>query len=101
MPLFRYHALDVDGQSLTGDFEAESVQQAVTELQSRGLNIQSIGLVGVSPLPIGSDPRTAAPPFPARPDGESLERDVLRSHMATILERGRAIAPALRAYAQE
>jgi type IV pilus assembly protein PilC len=34
-------------------------------------------------------------------DGEGVERSVLQSHMSTILERGRAIAPALRAYAEE
>jgi type II secretory pathway component PulF len=100
MPLFHYQALDADGKSLTGDLEANSVQHAVSELQARGLNIQSIGLAAAVPLPIDSNPRAAAPPT-GRTDGESLERNVLRSHMATILARGRAISPALRAYAQE
>jgi type IV pilus assembly protein PilC len=108
MPRFRYQALNADGQLITGGIEADGVQEAVAQLQSQGFSVQSIGFAS-SDSPIESAApsapsrstvkKTAAPP--RRPDGESIERSVLRSHMSIILERGRAIAPALRAYAEE
>jgi type II secretory pathway component PulF len=108
MQRFRYQALDNKGQLIAGDLEADDVQQAVAQVFKQGLSIQSIGLatpdrpgwVADSPTP---EPATTthADTMPQRADGESLERAVLRSHMSTILERGRAVAPALLAYAEE
>ncbi len=108
MPSFRYHALDAKGQPVTGELEADGVQQAVAQLQTRGLIVQSIGSTesgwtSPSAKPPATDVRTAenAATAPRRSAGESVEQAVLRAHMATILDRGRAIAPALRAYAEE
>jgi type IV pilus assembly protein PilC len=104
MPHFHYHALNADGQHVTGDIEADGVQQAVYELQGRGLAVQSIALD--TSYSAGA-PTSGAPALEQsaatarRRDGEPLERTVLNSHMAMILERGHAIVPALRAYAEE
>ena len=106
MPRFRYHALNTDGQPVMGDVDADGVQDAVAQLQADGLTVQSIGLApSDSTSPSGEPPApglsTARQTDQTPQQGESVERAVLRSHMATILERGRAIAPGLAAYAQE
>src|SRR5262245_52462097 len=104
MPLFRYHALDTDGKPVGGDLEADGVYQAVTELQARGLRVQSIALATIPSTESADANARAADHAIASPrgvNGEGLERSVLRSHMATILERGRTILPALMAYADE
>ena len=104
MPLFRYQALDINGRIVAGDLEADGVQQAVGELHARGLSVQSIGLAAISSVePAALDTnRGDQIKAPIQPlNGENVEFAVLRSHMATILERGRAIAPALRAYTEE
>jgi type IV pilus assembly protein PilC len=100
MPLFRYHALDADGKPVSGDLETDGVYQAVTELQARGLRVQSIVPATSTAEPDASAKRPAAPPLRGF-YADSVERPVLQSHMATILERGRTILPALRAYADE
>jgi type II secretory pathway component PulF len=108
MPSFRYEALNAEGRLVTGGLEAESVQQAFDQLQARGLTVQSIGFVAsAGPTPLDNQPtpsHTAVPEMttaPPRSAGESVEQAVLRSHMTTILDRGRAIMPALRAFAEE
>jgi type II secretory pathway component PulF len=105
MTLFHYQALDANGRLVRGDLEADDAQLAVGELHARGLRVQSIGLATLSSVePAAADHRstTRQTRVPAQQgSGEGVEQTVLRSHMATILERGRAIAPALRAYAEE
>jgi type II secretory pathway component PulF len=103
MPLFYYEALDANGQLVGGDLEANDVQQAVGELHARGLSVQSIRMATHSSVePTTPDTRSSnRARASAQRGGEGVELAVLRSHMATILERGRAIAPALRAYAEE
>ena len=44
MAIYHYQAIDATGQLVTGELEAASVQQALVELESRGLTVQSIGL---------------------------------------------------------
>jgi type IV pilus assembly protein PilC len=76
-------------------------------MHTLGLMVQSIAFATTErTIPSAAQSRTGAAnrqadPKPASPDGESVERAVLRAHMATILERGHAIAPALRAYSEE
>jgi type II secretory pathway component PulF len=104
MPLFNYEALDANGQLVSGDLEANDVQQAVGELHARRLSVQSIGITTPSSVESTTpDTRSGsqAHAHGQRGDEKSVELAVLRSHMATIFERGRAIAPALRAYAEE
>jgi type II secretory pathway component PulF len=107
MANYRYQALDATGRQIAGELEADNVQQAVAQLEIQGLTVQSIGYASATPIgDLGwNAPRTEAldstKATPREPHGESREHAVLRAHMATILERGRAITPALRAYADE
>lgn len=106
MAIFRYQALDADHRLIAGEFEADSVQQAIAQLEETGLVIQSIGYADASAASVPPNPsgtqtlqETIARGIPR--SAVDIEQAVLRSHMAQILERGRAIAPALRAYAEE
>ncbi len=106
MANFRYQALSADQQPASGVLEADSVQQAIAQLEAAGLTIQSIGYADTSSasdtLRVSdtlTHDETIARGMPR--SAVDIEQAVLRSHMAQILERGRAIAPALRAYAEE
>jgi len=101
MPQFNYRALDADSRLVTGELVADGVQEAIAQLEANGLAVQSIGYATAeAPLgkPIGAAAAAAAGGF--RVDAES-EQAALRAHLATVLERGQAITPALRAYAEE
>src|SRR3972149_5628375 len=103
MANFRYQAIDAAGQLVAGELAGGNGQQAVAQLEAGGLTVQSIGYASSTPTRpeemLASSDRATAKSSPSA--GESMEQAVLRSHMATILERGQAIAPALRAYAEE
>lgn len=103
MAIFRYQALGADQQPISGELEAESVRQAITQLEAAGLTIQSIGYANISTLSAAPRESDALAPDKtvARGSDDGIEQAVLGSHMARILERGRGIAPALRAYAEE
>lgn len=58
MPKFIYTALDARGQHSRGEVEAESADQAVRELSSRGLRLSSIQVE--QGLPVASAPRPPA-----------------------------------------
>jgi type IV pilus assembly protein PilC len=77
------------------------VQQALVELESRGLTVQSIGLDSAFATPQESqstgDRRAVSGPS----TDDDIESRALRSHIATILEQSQRILPALEAYAQE
>jgi general secretion pathway protein F len=87
MPRFRYQALNTSRQSVAGDLEADTVQQAITQLEAAGLTVQSIGYAPLESTPVAGEGNT--------------ERVVLESHMAGVLEQAPAISPALAAYADE
>lgn len=107
MANFRYQALDAAGQRVTGELEADSVQLAVAQLETRGLILQSIGYASATPTSTDAPSAPAGHPFetqsprPQLSSSEDHEHAVLQAHMATILERGKTITPALRAYADE
>ena len=96
MPKFRYQAFDTDRKLILEDCEADSLQQAITYLESEGLELVSIGLAS-EPQP---DSPQSSTDYVLSTEG-GIESDVLRTHLARVLEQGRAIAPALRAYAEE
>lgn len=108
MAQFQYQAVDRDGRLISGALEADSVEHASGLLQARGLTAHAITRE-FPETPSGPDdvsaPKTPAIVRPASStdsaSGQNLEEAVLRSHMAAILERGRPIVPALRAYAAE
>jgi type II secretory pathway component PulF len=109
MGTFHFQAIDRDGQPASGSVKAEGVEQAVALLRARGLTVHSIAR-GTFETAAGPDEISAPPSFsqvrPAvskePPHAEkNVEEAVLRAHMAAILERGKAIVPALRAYDAE
>lgn len=96
MPRFYYQALTADEQTQAGQLQAASLAEAVAQLEAQGLIVQSIG----STRPAGT--LGGESPF-ARDDVSRrvVERAVLEQHLQTVLQRGREVLPALRAYAQE
>jgi type IV pilus assembly protein PilC len=98
MPLFHYQALNANREPIAGQVEAESLVQAAAQLEAQGLTIQTIGTA--PPPPVGA---VGESPF-AEDDAAGravVERAVLQQHLARVIERGRDILPALRAYASE
>lgn len=100
MPQFRYQALNADEQLVAGEIEADSVAQAIGQLEASGLVVQSIGYAttGQATVLIRKGER---PDKQARLIVTEAEQAELDRHLARIVERGRALAPALRAYAAE
>jgi type II secretory pathway component PulF len=92
MPLYAYQALNASQQLVSGEVEAASLAEAVAQLETQRLSIQSIGsapLVGENPFAV--DGR----------DQAEIERAALEKHLLHVIERGRDLLPALRAYALE
>ena len=108
MPRFHYQALNHDQQVVTGDIEAESVSQAITDLEGRGLTVQSIGH---APLPFAAEPSALAEAQEGVEDATGAARRgpiegdrgqvILQAHIAGLVQHGKTIAPVLRAYAEE
>ena len=97
MPTFHYQAWNAEQQPIAGELQAETVQDAITELEARGLTLRSIGYAPAdSRLP--TMPRMATDADSAR---EVIEQTILRTHLAKVLEGGKAIVPALRAFSEE
>jgi type II secretory pathway component PulF len=97
MPLFYYQAQNANREMVAGELPAASLAQAVAELESQGLTIQSIAATPIPGVGIGENP--FADDNPAR--RAAIERAALEQHLARVIERGRELLPALRAYSQE
>jgi type IV pilus assembly protein PilC len=97
MPTFHYQARDAAGQSVSGELDATSLAQAVSELESRELVIVSIGTTPLAPPPSGENP------FPGEgsAQGSTVQQVSLERHLARVMEQCCELLPALRAYAQE
>lgn len=91
MPNFQYQALNDHRETIVGQIQADSVPQAVAQLEARGLAVQSIGYV---PSPIAANLADHAPT-------ESPEQAALHSHMTQLLQHSAVMVSALRAFAQE
>jgi type II secretory pathway component PulF len=105
MPYFRYQGLNANQQPVAGEREADTVQQAIAQLEAAGLTVQSIGYATSESTstfipPIGASAGSTGDGVEQRRVG-SVELAALRSHMATVLQQARVITPALRAYADE
>jgi type IV pilus assembly protein PilC len=96
MPNFRYEAWNAESQTVTGELEASTVQEAIAQLESRGLTLQSIGYAP-STAPFAVVEQTATDVSSAR----LVEQQVLRAHLAKVLEEGKQIIPALQALSEE
>jgi len=94
MAIFRYQALNSQQQPVTGEVEADGVQHAIAQLEAAGLMVQSIGYAAAA----SSSDAVESRPRPMRLIDEGT---VLQTHLARLLEGGKPIVPALRAYAEE
>jgi type II secretory pathway component PulF len=96
MTHFRYQALDASGQLVAGQIQAENASQAIAQLETSGLVVQSIASAAAD-LALGNAPylegTTAA--------GSGGEQPAVRALVERALAQGKSLAPALRAYAQE
>src|SRR5215210_6802341 len=97
MPTFHYQAWNAEQQPIAGELQAENVQDAISQLEARGLTLQSIGFAPVEPI-LSTTSRATTDADSAR---HVLEQTVLRTHLAKVLEEGKAIIPALQAFAEE
>jgi len=106
MAKFRYQALNADQRLLVDELEAEGVSQAIAQLEARGLTVLSIGYATPESssrsveMPAASATREASTSRAAPPEA-GIEQAALQLHMNRVIERSRAIVPALHAYAQE
>src|SRR5687767_11283945 len=91
MAYFQFQATNAQRQPVSGQLPADSVAHALSQLEARGLTVQSIGYAPVDAMLAGENPRAE----------QSPEQAALQSHLARVLERGQTMVPALRAFAQE
>jgi type II secretory pathway component PulF len=106
MAHFRYQALNAQQQPVAGELHAESVSQAIAQLEAAGLSVQSIGYFTSDSAASQAASRATAAPRAADasddvPADGGVEQAALVAHMSRVIERGREIVPALRAYAEE
>lgn len=97
MPTFHYQAWNIEQQPITGELQADTVQDAIAQLEARGLTLQSIGYAVAEPI-LPNTPRAATDAGSAR---HVLQQTILRTHLAMVLEEGNAIIPALKAFGEE
>lgn len=88
---FRYQALDAEGKLVAGELQAESASLAVRELERSALRVRSIAQAEL-------EPASAAVLAPA---AVSADDAAIENHLQAAMERGKLLAPALRAYAEE
>lgn len=99
---FQFTALNAQGDVVTGEIIASNVQEAVAEVEARGLTLRSIArgsMPAAEPSPRDALPMTAS--FRPEEFDATAEQDALRSHMQQVLNRAAELLPGLRAYAQE
>jgi type II secretory pathway component PulF len=90
---FQFQAVDPQGQRVSGRLQASSVADALSQLEARGLVVQSIGYA--------SPASTAAQSFAEVEPEHGAERAALRSYLDRVMERGQAMVAPLQAFAEE
>lgn len=103
MPRFVYQALNASLEPIAGELQADGVAAAVAELETRGLVAQSIRLASLDPLPtLPEQFKAGAASTQLRDDYDPrVAEGVLQAQLTTLLQRGRTLTPALRAYLEE
>jgi type IV pilus assembly protein PilC len=99
MAQFRYQALDVEGRSLSGEIAADNVQQAISILEAKNLTIQSIGLQSLEP----AESPILHTDLQSETDAslDSVDQVILQPQVNRVLEKGKALIPALWAIREE
>lgn len=85
MPKYFYQATRGDGQSVTGQLDADGVSQALAELESGGLSVESISLASLA----------------RQTRGEGLETSSLDGRFNAVMDRREVLLPALKALADD
>jgi type II secretory pathway component PulF len=113
MPRFHYQAIDEHQRVAEGHIESDDLKSALLALEQRGLEVTSIDQVDIEPRAAQEPTSPFAPTshftststFPGRPtnsaDEPGAEHQSLRRQIQQVLQRGKPLAPALVAYAQE
>lgn len=91
MPTFQYTALDSENNLVAGEVQADSLMQAIEQLQNQSLTLQVIGLAGQSEMS-EADAQLAA---------TEASNETLESYLRTVLPSFLPMVPALRARASE
>lgn len=97
MPEYIFHAVDQDGQSVSGEIVAASVAEGVASLESRGLTIQSISTAAYPNIRIVPAASTAADSV----DRTHAPESSLDRLFDSAIEHRDTLVPALRALASE
>ncbi|MGI9470048.1 MAG: type II secretion system F family protein [Rubripirellula sp.] len=92
MPTYNYQATNVDGESVSDQFQAETVAAALQFLESQGLEVQSISQLNVDPT--SQNLSVASPNL-------SYDQPGLESHFESALQRRDVLIPALTALADD
>src|SRR4051812_41805589 len=99
MRQFRYQALNAENQSVAGEIPADSVAHAISQLEAAGLLVQSIGYAS------GHVHGQTTPPIqlssPSMGALSAVEQAALHVRLEKIIERARALTPAIQAFAAE
>src|SRR5262245_29272278 len=108
MARFHYQALNDKRQLVFGELEADTVAQALAQLEGEGLSVQSIGFASIGGPSVSGRtssasirPQLAAEPLRQSPFATSVEQGVLQAHLVNVLACGKFMAAPLRAYAEE
>lgn len=92
MAQYRYKAIDSRGNAIDGELTRDSLSDAITELESKGLQIDSITLAS-------NQDSTSAQPSPI--PRVMLSGDRLKSHFDAVLARRDELVPAMEALTNE
>ncbi len=97
MPEFIYEALNEDESVTGGRISAESVSEAVVQLEAQGLQI-----ISIQNAMLATDAAQAADDSPADSEVSAVnDQQALRQRLAEVLEQRDILAPALAAFAEE
>jgi general secretion pathway protein F len=91
MPKFHYQAVDAEGRAVSGEIEAAGPEEALGQLEARGLRLEQAGLEQIS--------EPASEPTGGRlSEEEAVE---ISREVAELAKAGLPLAPGLRALADE
>jgi type II secretory pathway component PulF len=104
MPAFRYQVIGADQSVVSGELQADSIQQALEQIAARGLIVQSIGYAPPAGPSTGRTALSGGQEEIAPKVGLSevaTQRALLEPHMTRVLDQAIPLVPVLRAYAAE
>jgi type IV pilus assembly protein PilC len=101
MPRFQHQSLDASGQTVSGEIDAASVQEAIAQLAADGLAVQSIAIAPEASQRMTASDEPAVAASQSVGAGVGPQGNILEQHLSAVLAGARPLVPALRAYSQE